>query len=96
MEATDTARLDTQLKRIRVLMADHQWRTLEQIAIEVQGSQAGVSARLRELRNPDSGGYVIDKRRVPGRNGLWEYRLEPKARDTQECTTVGMSERQTL
>jgi hypothetical protein len=69
----DGDRLTSQFKRVSLLMRDGQWRTLFDIAEHVGGSEAGVSARLRDLRKPKFGGYFVERRR---RNkGLWEYRL---------------------
>lgn len=69
--ALDGQRLGTQLERVRALMADGQWRTLAEIAAAVGGSEAGVSARLRDMRKVKFGGAdVRGRRREPG---LWEY-----------------------
>ncbi len=70
----DGERLRSQLQRVRDLMIDGQWRTLAQIASNVGGSEAGISARLRDLRKPRNGGYTVE-RKYAG-EGLFEYRLE--------------------
>jgi hypothetical protein len=72
----DRERLNSQLWRVFRLMRDGQWRTLSEIARAVEGSEAGVSARLRDLRKPRFGGHGVERRRVSG--GLWEYRMEAK------------------
>jgi hypothetical protein len=54
-------------------MLDGTWRTLEGIRSTVGGSEAGISARLRDLRKPRFGGYGVERRRVSG--GLFEYRV---------------------
>jgi hypothetical protein len=69
----DGARLSGQLKAVRDLMSDGGWRTLAQIAEAVSGSEAGVSARLRDLRKREHGSHTVNRRRVSG--GLWEYQL---------------------
>lgn len=70
----DFRRLDSQLGRVYRLMRDGKWRTLREIAMLVNGSEAGVSARLRDLRKPKFGGYTLQsKRRF---DSLWIYRLE--------------------
>lgn len=73
----DRERLTTALGRVYVLMLDGNWRTLRQIACLVGCSEAGASARLRDLRKerireqyPNDG---IDSRRE--KNGLWLYRM---------------------
>lgn len=68
----DGQRLETQMERVKALMIDGNWRTLNQIAEWVAGSEAGVSARLRDLRKE---GLVVNRERVPGANGLWRYRV---------------------
>lgn len=80
--AKDDARLSGQLKKVASLMADHEWRTLAEIHAIVGGSEAGISARLRDLRKPKFGSHFVERqRRQRGNNGpapksgLWEYRL---------------------
>ncbi len=69
----DGARLTGQLDRVRLVMADARWRTLRTIAKAVDGSEAGVSARLRDLRKPRFGGHTVERRYQA--EGVWEYRL---------------------
>ena len=69
----DGARLAGQQRAVFELMKDGRWRTLQRIATVIGKSEAGISARLRDLRKPQFGAYQVDKRRVAG--GLWEYRL---------------------
>ena len=71
----DGERLTGQLARVRNQMADGRWFTLNYLASLVGGSEAGVSARIRDLRKPKFGGYRVERRRVPGERGVWEYRL---------------------
>lgn len=68
----DRERLNSQLWRVYRLMRDGGWRTLAEIARAVEGSEAGVSARLRDLRKERFGSHGVERRRVAG--GLWEYR----------------------
>ncbi len=72
----DDTRLGTQLERVKGLMSDTSWRTLSEIRSQTGGSEAGISARLRDLRKTKFGGHTVLRRRrgVPSR-GLWEYRL---------------------
>ncbi len=74
--ALDQRRLSTQLLRVYALMADGQWRTLREIASAIDAaSEAGTSARIRQLRN-DYGVRVDSRRRGDGRKGVWEYKLQ--------------------
>lgn len=75
----DLLRLKSQLSRVRAVMEDGEWRTLHELSATVRGSQASVSARLRDLRKPKFGGYLVQRRRSKTNDGLWEYRfsLEP-------------------
>lgn len=69
----DGERLTRQLDRVKELMLDGQWRSLPQIAALVGGSEAGVSARLRDLRKPRNGAYTVNRRHVE--DGLHEYQV---------------------
>ncbi len=71
--ARDRDRLNFQLDRVRKLMADGQWRTLKNIAKNVGGSEASVSARLRDLRKDRFGGMSVTRRYV--RQGIFEYQV---------------------
>jgi len=74
----DGGRLVGQLGRVRdfLLAREGRWLTLEQIAKGcAPATEAAVSARLRDLRKPRYGGFIVEGRRsAPGR-GLWVYRL---------------------
>lgn len=80
----DLSRLESQLERVRELMLDSKWRTLDEIHRIVGGSEAGISARLRDLRKPRFGSYQVNRRRRGDATaGLFEYRLlkpEPQPR----------------
>lgn len=71
----DHARLSKQLEKVKAIMLDGEWHTLKELADKVNGSEAGVSARARDLRKKKFGGYTIERQRVTG--GLWKYRLVP-------------------
>jgi hypothetical protein len=68
--------LTSQLAKVYRLMRDGRWRTLGDIRGIVGGSEAGVSARLRDLRKKRFGGFTVERQRCP--DGLWEYRMEKK------------------
>lgn len=72
--AKDHARLSKQLLRVRDIMQDGGWHTLKELAEKVGGSEAGVSARIRDLRKAAFGAHKVTSRRVAG--GLWHYRME--------------------
>ncbi len=67
----DVPRLTSQLARVRKLMLDGKWRTLRQIADEAgPGSEASMSARLRDLRRE---GLTVEGKDM--KKGLWIYRI---------------------
>ena len=69
----DRERLNTQLERVKSLMLDGKWRTLGEIQLAAGGSEAAVSARLRDLRKGRFGGYDVERMRIDG--GLYAYRV---------------------
>lgn len=71
----DRKRLTGQLEKVRSLMSDQQWRTLGEIVLIAGGSEAGVSARLRDLKKDQFGSYHVQKQNLG--NGLWKYRVLP-------------------
>jgi hypothetical protein len=73
----DTVRLSRQAQLVFDLMRDGEWRTLQEITSAIGcGSEAGVSARLRDFRKLKFGAFVVDRRRRgAGEDGLWEYQL---------------------
>lgn len=70
----DRQRLGTLFERVRTLMLDGAWRTLSDIQYQCGGSEASVSARLRDLRKEKFGAYNVERRRVAG--GLFAYRIQ--------------------
>jgi hypothetical protein len=74
----DGPRLSRQLAAVLALMSDGEWRTLATITDAVGGSQAGISARLRDLRKPRYGARVVERRRDKFFPGLYRYRLVPE------------------
>ena len=71
----DGERLSAQLDRVRDVMKDRQWRTLHEIAVIVKGSEASVSARLRDLRKARFGNHVVEREYLG--SGVWQYRVLP-------------------
>ena len=72
--ADDEPRLTGQLDKVYGVMRDGQWHTLAELAAAAQGSEAGVSARIRDLRKPRFGQHAVERRRRDEGN-QWEYRL---------------------
>lgn len=68
----DRERLSGMLARVSTAMADNEWHTLRELAKATGGSEAAVSARLRDLRKPRFGGHTVERQYVG--NGLWMYR----------------------
>lgn len=72
----DLDRLSKQLGRVKALMGDGQWRTLQEIALATGDPESSVSARLRDCRKEKHGGFIVDRRcRGDRANGLFEYQL---------------------
>lgn len=69
----DYERLTGQLGAVFDLMKDGRWRTLSEIAERVHGSEAGISARLRDLRKREYGGHAVERDNIGG--GTCTYRL---------------------
>ena len=79
----DMGRLKTQLDRVYTcLRRDPRWWTLSELQAVCGGSEAGVSARVRDLRKDKFGGNEVERQRGDG--GLWRYRMvvgEPRQRE---------------
>lgn len=69
----DGARLTGQLGRVAAVMADGDWHTLAELAQKCGGSEAAISARIRDFRKPKFGAMEVTTERV--RAGLWRYKL---------------------
>jgi hypothetical protein len=74
----DGVRLRDQALRVFELLRgappDH-WLSLREIAGITGDPEASISARLRDLRKKEFGGYNVERRRRAGATGTWEYRL---------------------
>jgi hypothetical protein len=72
----DQQRLSTQLERVRTLMFDRQWRTLDEISGKTGDPPSSVSARLRDLRKSKFGSHTVERQPHGDRHaGLFEYRV---------------------
>lgn len=72
-EARDHERLRGLLLRVYTQLADGQWHTLRELAEKCGGSEASVSARIRDLRKQAHGSHKVEHEFVE--RGLWRYRL---------------------
>lgn len=73
--ARDAGRLTAQIHRVMALMEDQEWRTLAGISAITGYPTPSVSARLRDLRKPRYGRFVVERKYVA--HGLFEYRVLP-------------------
>lgn len=69
----DGPRLGRQLDGVRYMLLAHrgEFFTLGELQAMAGGSEAGISARIRDLRKPRNGGHDVQRRRRGG--GVWEY-----------------------
>jgi hypothetical protein len=82
----DRVRLGRQLDAVRDLMIDGEWRILASIRAKAGGTEASVSARLRDLRKEKFGAFRVERRRCSGEgvSGLFEYRVLPPLPEEHE------------
>ncbi len=71
----DYVRLNGQLARVHDFMSDGVWRTLAEISSGAGGTEASVSARLRDFRKAKYWSRTVERRHIAG--GLYQYRLKP-------------------
>lgn len=82
IEPADKPRLDSQQIAVRSLMDDGQYRTVEAVGVwlrtkGITATESSITARLRALRNPKFGGYIVEKTQL--RPGLFAYRaIQPE------------------
>ena len=81
----DAERLSRLLDKVFDCMRDRRFRTLQEIQAITGGSEAGVSARLRDLRKSRWGGHTVERRRRgEAARGIYEYQLiENRAKEDQ-------------
>ena len=73
VSSRDESRLTAQLVQVAAAMSDGQWHTLAELSSRVGAPEASVSARLRDLRKPRFGAYIIERQYVE--RGLFKYRM---------------------
>lgn len=71
----DEIRQGTVFRAVLDVMSDGRWHTLRELSRLTGGSEAAVSARLRDLRKARYGAHDVERRRDPDGNGLHHYRL---------------------
>lgn len=76
--------MDRMIDRVRRLMLDNQWRSLDYIASRTGGQRDSVSSLMRQLRNPKHGGFNVEKRY--DEIGVWVYRIAPAPKIKAEPT----------
>lgn len=75
--AIDGARLTSQFHKVLQFMLQGDWRTLADIHAATGEPEASISARLRQFKQAENGGYDVQKRRRTADGGTWEYRVRP-------------------
>ena len=70
--ADDRARAGEQYRAVLAFTLGTGWHTLAAIHKATGAPEASASARLRDARRD---GYAVERRRVPGGNGLHAYRV---------------------
>lgn len=77
----DGARLGKLHNLVFALMCDGIYRTLPEIRDAIgEGSETGISARLRDFRKAKFGRFVVNARRRNGEGGTFEYQLLIKSK----------------
>ncbi len=74
----DKDRLQRQLARVRGAMMDGNWHTLRELSERLGDPEASVSARLRDLRKPRFGSYIVNRAYVV--RGLFVYQMTEAAK----------------
>lgn len=72
----DGPRLTRLLDLVREALSDGEWWTLRQLQARCGHSEAGISARIRELRWRSAGSHIIERKRIGDmKQGWWAYRM---------------------
>lgn len=71
----DQGRLAGQFLRVKYLLTHPrgQWWPLAELHALARGSEAGISARIRDLRKRKFGAFPVESKRLAG--GVWLYRV---------------------
>ena len=69
----DGKRLGSRLKIVAFCLSNGHYWTLSALSGAANCSECSASARLRDLRKPRFGGYLIERKRF--KDGMWMYRI---------------------
>lgn len=69
----DRKRLNKQASAVFQFMQDHEWHSLRDISEATGAPEASASARLRDFRRSEFGGFTVERRALS--KGLWQYRM---------------------
>lgn len=70
----DHERLAKQHSDVFKVISDGKWHTLQELTTKTGHPTPSISARLRDFRKTQFGGYTIERRYLS--KGLFEYRLK--------------------
>lgn len=71
----DCARLTGQLLKVYDAMKAGGWHSLAELSDRCGGSEASISARIRDLRKARFGAHKIERQRQSPFTGVWIYRM---------------------
>ena len=71
----DCDRLTGQLLRVYERMRGGGWHSLAELSEACGGSEASISARIRDLRKAKYGAHTIERQRQSPFTGTWIYRM---------------------
>jgi hypothetical protein len=65
--------LPRQLDLVRNLLADGEWWTIGELEQMLSQPAQSISARIRDLRKKEFGGFIIDREHIV--DGIYEYKM---------------------
>ena len=88
-QVLDEKRLGKQFERIKEVMLKasdiNYWMTLRELSFLTKFGEASISARIRDLRKEQFGGYTVERRRRGDpTKGIWEYCIVKSTVPVQE------------
>lgn len=79
----DYGRLKNNTQRVFATLMDGEWHTASELR-EVGGERW--SARVRQLREPQMGGLIVEAERLEG--GVWKYRLDLESLTAEKALAI--------